>query len=150
MQKMLVCSVGGSPAPVAYSIARHAPGSVCFVASLSSSDIIPEILRMSGYSGEHTLCLLDDAQDISRCAASLARVVAEHPEWNTCARAGSLVVDLTGGTKAMITALALTFAEIPVVFSYVGGAVRNKGGLGIVASGTETLVLCRNPRCGEA
>jgi CRISPR-associated protein (TIGR02710 family) len=56
-----------------------------------------------------------------------------------------VVVDYTGGTKTMSAALVLATINEPVTYSYVGGKVRTKGGLGVVLDGSEAVLKTPNP-----
>ena len=56
-----------------------------------------------------------------------------------------VLVDYTGGTKTMSAALVLATTELFGQFSYVGGAQREKGGLGITVEGQERVHYQNNP-----
>jgi hypothetical protein len=59
--------------------------------------------------------------------------------------AAEVVVDFTGGTKAMTAALTLATVGNGFTFSYVGGRERSKEGRGVVTTGSERIVRRRDP-----
>ena len=150
---LLLCTVGGTPAPVVTAIKRLRPARVRFVHSPQTKGdieekIVPK-LRDDGVefdSGRYDFHELADAQDINRCLDSLRSLTQFVTEW--CERGPSyeVVVDITGGTKCMSAALAIQGTWWPCSFSYVGGTERTKGNTGTVEPGTEILVQRVNPR----
>lgn len=60
-------------------------------------------------------------------------------------RSDEVIVDYTGGTKNMSVALSLSAITHGFSFSYVGGAERTKGGVGIVINGKEKVCKSVNP-----
>ena len=56
-----------------------------------------------------------------------------------------VVVDITGGSKAMSAALTMVARRWNCTISYVGGARRSKGGLGVVEDAHEKIFEVGNP-----
>ncbi|RME25747.1 MAG: TIGR02710 family CRISPR-associated protein, partial [Candidatus Zixiibacteriota bacterium] len=137
---ILVMTVGGSPEGQAVSLRAHCPRQAFFIVSKKSRDNIKAILEQAGLpSLPHELVLTDDPSDLARCfeACNRALDMAEGVS-------GDLIADPTGGTKLMSAALALACADRGATMSYVSGE-RDKGGLGTVQSGTETVLHSAHP-----
>ena len=142
----LLISVGGTPNPVAYSIARHRPEKVIFFASPESrGEIETRVRPLADHRWQdQEVITTRDPQDLTRSMEVLAEKLPE-----CLANLGlfpqDLVVDYTGGTKTMSAALVLATIHQPVRYSYVGGTVRSKEGLGVVLDGSEAIVTSPNP-----
>lgn len=139
-QAMLI-SLGGSPEPIARALAEHKPRFVCFLASHQSVDLIGKVRELLEAKGgslpEKKIVLVDDINDLVHCyekALVCARYLEPYYE-----NPDQVVVDYTGGTKTMTAALTLATVHKGYRFSYVGGEVRNKGGLGVVETGHEVV-----------
>jgi CRISPR-associated protein (TIGR02710 family) len=161
MPLLLVCTLGGEPRPVAFSIAAAQPDRIFFIGSSVTQKLIdnssPEgetatvtaLLREKGYSlspGMYDWIVLRDPQDLNACIAEIRdRMDAEVARW--CARGGGyhVAVDFTGGTKVMTAALTLVSRRWPCEFRYVGGSVRTNHGVGRVETGSEMLIRSINP-----
>jgi hypothetical protein len=142
----LIISVGGTPEPVAYSLDHHRPEKVIFFASAGSRAEVEtrvrpltshrwldqEVVQTASHE-DLTLCLQALERDLPRALANLGL------------RFEDLTVDYTGGTKTMSAALVLATIHKPVRYSYVGGKVRSKEGLGVVLDGSEAVVQSPNP-----
>jgi len=142
----LLISVGGSPQPVAFSIDRHRPDKVIFFASQDSrSEVETRVRPLTAHRWrDQEILTTPDPQHLTRCLDILSRELPSRLEifgldWE------SLVVDYTGGTKTMSAALVLATINAPVEYSYVGGAVRSKAGLGTVQDGAESMLINPNP-----
>lgn len=142
----LLISVGGTPNPVAYSIEHHRPEKVIFFASKDSRAEIEAKVRplVTHRWRDQEIVTTPDHQDLTRCIEALsrelpARLALLGIDWR------DLVVDYTGGTKTMSAALVLATIGEPVAYSYVGGQVRTKEGLGTVLDGSEAVLLNPNP-----
>jgi len=142
----LLISVGGSAAPVAYSIEHHRPEKIIFFASLGSRGEIETGVRplTSHRWVDREVVTTPDPQDLTRCMEALAEKLPECLA-NLGLAMEDLVVDYTGGTKTMSAALVLATINQPVTYSYVGGKVRTKEGLGTVLDGTEAVLVTPNP-----
>ena len=144
--KALLLSLGGTPEPIISAIREHQPTAVCFFASQESIRNVGPVLAVVGSSGKppetHTV-LADDPEDLVHCyekalqAASWIEGQGIPPT--------AIIVDYTGGTKAMTAALALATVGKGYRFSYVGGKERDKGGLGTVITGTEVVGVGIDP-----
>ena len=142
--KVLVASVGGSPEGQAKAIQELGPDKVVFLVSQASVENVAAIKRLcSGLTFRDRKVMVDDESDLPNCY-SRAR---EALRW-AVREAESLEdvwFDFTGGTKVMSAALVLAGGEVGARPVYVGGAERNKGGLGTVVTGTEEVITQANP-----
>lgn len=164
MTDLLFCTVGGSPRPIAWSLAHHRPRRVVFFCSAESEKQLAE-----SASGENSILAtaqelgfqIDrecihivrvDHQDLVDCVEKMRRAVAGELAVNNAAtRFG---VDITGGTKVMSAALALVCQRLETTFHYVaarklsdgsGAEGRSKQGVGVTLDGYEFLASCDNP-----
>src|SRR5216683_527182 len=142
MPTALIISVGGSKEPVVYSIRQRSPDCVCFLASQRSVDFVAEIKRVASVSVPDRKILVDDAEDLAHCYEKALECFdwVEHQLPNS-----KKIADVTGGTKAMSAALAIAAVARGGSFSYVGGERRDRGGLGVVETGSERLRESVNP-----
>ncbi len=147
MTAAMIISLGGTPEPIVRAIAEHRPRLVCFLASQQSVNLlgqVQELLRQGEFAlDESRVVLVDNVDDLVHCyekALACARFLEGRQ-----IPADSVVVDYTGGTKNMTAALALATVDKGYRFSYVGGAARNKGGLGIVQTGSEVVHTAVSP-----
>lgn len=142
----LLINVGGTPNPIAYSIEHHQPEKVIFFASKTSRAEIETKVRplVSHQWRDQEIVTTPDHQDLTRCIEVLSRDLPQKLDvlgigWR------DVVVDFTGGTKTMSAALVLATINATVQYSYVGGQVRTKEGLGTVLDGSEAVLLSPNP-----
>ena len=148
-QPLFVCTVGGSPAPIMYSLTKHAPKYALFLCSASSAtaveeQILPELPKELTGNLVHTVHILRDEQDLLACVRDMRAAVRKAKEAFGLGGA-PLLADFTGGTKVMSAALVLALAEYNVHFTYIGGGQRSKNGLGTVIEGTERVMRLANP-----
>ena len=148
-QHLFVCTVGGSPAPIIYSLTRHAPKHALFLCSASSAmavgeQILPALPEELANTLAHTVHTLRDEQDLLACIRDMRTAVSEAGKTFGLGSA-PLLADFTGGTKVMSAALVLALAEYNVHFTYIGGRQRSKNGLGTVIEGTEKVMCLANP-----
>jgi CRISPR-associated protein (TIGR02710 family) len=142
----LLINVGGTPNPIAYSIAHHRPEKVIFFASQESrGEIESKVRPLVGHRWrDQEIVTTPDPQHLTTCIDILTRELPDRLKvlglgWQ------DLVVDYTGGTKTMSAALVLATISEPVAYGYVGGQVRTKEGLGVVLDGSEAVVINPNP-----
>ena len=135
MSRAVIASVGGATAPVVNTLCDERPEFVCFLVSHASVEKIPEIKSAAGVEFTDEKVLVDDHEDLVGCYRQ-ALDCLRRTQRRGYGREET-VVDYTGGTKAMTAALAMAAASLGVRFSYVGGSVRSKDGLGIVEPGYE-------------
>lgn len=146
MTQAMIVSLGGSPEPLIKTLTEQKPDSVCFLASQASVDLVGKIKEgaaKNGMSFQDYKVLVEDINDLAHCYQK-ALVCAD---WIATqgVPAAEVVVDYTGGTKTMTAALVLATVSREFRFSYVGGTLRTKGGLGIVVDGSEEVRLGPNP-----
>jgi CRISPR-associated protein (TIGR02710 family) len=141
MCQAMIISLGGTPEPLARSIAEHRPAFICFFASHDSVERLGQVRELLAQGGlslppKH-IVLAEDVNDLVHCyekALECARLLAARD-----IPPAEVVVDYTGGTKTMTAALALATVGKGYRFSYVGGEKRNKEGLGVVESGSDVV-----------
>lgn len=148
----LICTVGGSPEPVVASIKHWQPSRVWFVHSPQTKEdidnkIVPKVHDEGVHlvPGQYDFFELADIEDFAGCVDRLRELTAEVEGWVNRGPGYQVVVDFTGGTKCMSAALAVHARCWPCSFSYVGGHKRDKGGVGVVMSGSEKVVHSVNP-----
>jgi CRISPR-associated protein (TIGR02710 family) len=144
--RMMVVSVGGSPAPIVHSLNQQRPEYIVFFASRQTrGKVEAEIRPALAFRPTDVEVLTTDSAE---------RLVPAF----TCVREGvrrcmalwgvagpEVVADYTGGTKNMTTALALATVDLGCRYSYVGGVERTKEGLGVVIDGHEQMFYPANP-----
>ena len=145
-EPVLICSVGGSPAPVIHSLREHRPHFVLFVCSASSVPAVEEqILAAVDFQPRKRILVLSNEQDLLACVMDIRAGVTETlGDWGLAPDC-ALLGDFTGGTKVMSAALVMALMERNVQFTYIGGGQRTKDGLGIVRDGEECLMRLANP-----
>jgi hypothetical protein len=147
MPKVLIASLGGTPDPVVKSIETHKPDYLYFFSSQESNTKeypnVKKRLDELGMSPKMESIIVDDVNDLVHCyekASELTHKIEKRgipPE--------DVIVDYTGGTKNMTAALVLATVAKGYKFSYVGGKERDKGGLGIVVTGSEVVKTALSP-----
>jgi CRISPR-associated protein (TIGR02710 family) len=147
----LLISVGGSPEPIIFSIMKIRPENVVFFASKSTrASIMKTILPALGDEAKrppYEVVLTDDEQDIETCVfalmkkvpAALKKLGVQETDWPS-------LVDCTGGTKVMSSAVVWASSLFPCEIIYIGTQeTRSKGGVGIVKTGRENIIQKKNP-----
>jgi len=148
---LLICTVGGSPEPIVAALKQWQPVRVRFVHTPGTKAKVAEILsraREEGVdldAGRYDQLELLDEQDFTSCVEHLRGLTDEVRAWAARGDGCQVVVDITGGTKCMTAAMAIQASHWPCLFSYVGGKVRTKDGVGIVVSGSEIVRHAQNP-----
>lgn len=148
---MLIATVGGSPEPVVAGLKYWRPERIVYVVSPETYAQVDQIHGLSageGFSvpeGAYDPLDIGDAQDFGGCVRRLRSLDDQVAKWLGRSPQHQVVVELTGGTKAMSAALALVARRWLCSFSYVGGLERTKGGVGVVVSGTERVLHAANP-----
>lgn len=144
---VIVCTVGGSPAPLRTCICEHRPSHVIYLASPQSRVTIRKDIEdgLEWKIGDTHIVTLSDFQDMVKCVEEMRRGIAEGLAQMGLPEDTLLIADITGGTKIMSAALALVMMEFKSRFSYVAGTSRTKAGLGIVEPGSEFVKQDANP-----
>lgn len=146
MSRCLLISVGGTPEPVAFSIDHHKPDVIIFFTSAGSrAEIGTKVKRIATHVWrDQEVIVTPDPQDLTQSMEALA---AELPSRLKALDVpnSDVVVDYTGGTKTMSAALVLATINEPVTYSYIGGRVRTKEGLGVVLDRSEAVLKTPNP-----
>lgn len=137
-------SVGGSPAPVLFTLRQHRPRHVWYFCSAGSRLIAEEIHAQLDWHPAPRFIEVERFEELGPCFGELRRKIPEILAEAKVAPA-DVIVDYTGGTKTMSAALVLVATEFFDHFSYVGGAQREKGGMGITVEGRERVLYQDNP-----
>lgn len=146
MGKTMIISVGGSISPVICSIKYHEPENIIFFASTETEGQVIEVLRQIELASVRRVenIITSSPEDINICLrALLARLPDLLSRWQV--NQEEIIVDYTGGTKSMSSALVLGTITYTRCFSYIGGKERNKAGIGVVIDGKEKPLNLTNP-----
>lgn len=142
---VLTLTVGGSVEPLIESIKHHKPKYVIFIASRDSRNCIDDILQKTGGKFRHETIVLSDFQNLLACVRDIREELRQKLDLLDLAPDTLVIADITGGTKVMSAALTLVMMEFNSRFTYVGGNVRSKVGLGTVETGHEIVFQMDNP-----
>ena len=149
---LLICSVGGTPEPVAAAIWHWRPARIMFLCSGQTRESSSAALDAAAAAGGPTIpagctdqTVLSDPQDLQQTLRDLRPLDRYVQSWRQRGDDYAIVVDFTGGTKVMSAALALVARRWKCTFAYVGGQERSKDGVGVVVSGRETQFSQFNP-----
>jgi CRISPR-associated protein (TIGR02710 family) len=144
--RAMVVSVGGTPAPILFSLNINRPEYICFFISretkrMMEEDVIPRL----EFKPRHYDWIETPSPDLlSDCYGKISKELpALLEKWQVSPE--EVCVDYTGGTKTMSAALVLATIEKSCCYSYVGGAERSKGGVGVVIDGKERMHFLDNP-----
>lgn len=144
--KAILISLGGTSAPLIYSLNLQRPDYICFFVSEESKESIDkDILPNLDFKPKHhDWIVTTSAESLSECFRTISRELPRIlRRWQVDPK--ELIVDYTGGTKTMSVALALVTIDSTSVFTYVGGIERSKKGVGIVLNGRERMWHLDNP-----
>jgi CRISPR-associated protein (TIGR02710 family) len=137
-------SVGGSPAPVLFTLRQHRPAHVWYFCSAGSRTVADQIHAQLDWHPDRDFIEVERFEELGPCYRALReQIPALLKKWRI--PPAEVLVDYTGGTKTMSAALVLAATEIFTRFSYVGGNQREKGGLGITVDGREKILYQNNP-----
>lgn len=148
---LLICSVGGTPEPVAAAIRHWRPARVMFLCSEQTRASINAALQSATAAdlaippGCTDQIVLSDHQHLQKTLRELRPLDPYVQSWQQRGDDYAVVVDFTGGTKVMSAALALVARRWKCTFAYVGGQERSKNGAGVVVSGQEHHFVHFNP-----
>jgi len=137
-------SVGGSPEPVLLVLRQHRPAHVWYFCSAASRANADAIQARLDWHPQARFIEVERFEELGPCYRELRRKIPELLS-ETRVQHGEVLVDYTGGTKTMSAALVLAATELFDRFSYVGGAQREKGGLGVTVDGKERVLYQGNP-----
>jgi len=154
MAVLLVCTVGGAPAPLIRSIlADPRPEKVLFICSGDTrpaieAEILPKVAEagLNLATAQREVFEVSDHQALDVCVREIAReLTPQIRRWRD--QPGEVIVDPTGGTKVMSIALAFVARRWDCTFRYIGGTQREQrpSGPGAVLGGTETVIQTHNP-----
>jgi len=146
MKKVLLISVGGSPAPIIHSINLQRPEYLILYASSRSratavDQVLPELVFPLK---DREFIMTPDEQDLEKSVEVLLNRIPEILRiWGLTPY--DMAADYTGGTKTMSASIVLALSSHIDTFTYVGGTERNKQGLGVVIDGREQMLFLKNP-----
>lgn len=142
--RALIVPVGGTPEPVIKAMDTVCTDHVVFLVSPESRQKVDEVLAAVKKRPQWLRIVeTPDAERIEESYRALSRSIPEIlREW----RIGweEVAVDITGGTKPMVAALALATIHHATRYVYIGGK-RTKDGVGIVETGAEKPIDSANP-----
>jgi len=152
-RKALLMTVGGSHAPLLFSLRSNRPDAVVFFASRGSrrqvtEKLIPALLAEGLPLPDHEFVITPDEQDLGASVFELLAAVPKAMEkLGFGRRRWPALADYTGGTKTMSAATVWASSRERCDFSYIGaaGGERTKDGLGVVVGGRELCLLRENP-----
>jgi len=142
----MIVSVGGTSAPILFSLNKTKPEYICFFVSKNTKRMIEEeILPSLDYKlRHHDWIATSNPEQLSECYSSINKKLPDLLEkWEIDPE--EICVDYTEGTKTMSVALALATIDKSCCYSYVGGSERSKGGIGVVIDGNERMHFLDNP-----
>lgn len=161
--RILILTVGGAPQPIVASIKHWQPLRVIFVVSADTRACVdtdqehngkpsPSILTslknngITDFAGRYNFLQITDPQDYTTLVSELRQLDDKVASFGQDYSDSQVIVDFTGGTKAMSAAMALTASRWEgCVISYVGGKERTKEGVGVVVDGQEQISHAHNP-----
>lgn len=133
----LLAIAGVSLEPIEYAIGSHDPEIVVLIASDVTRATAEQALARFQRRGR--IALVQDAESIASAFSTardeIARLLGSE--------IAAIVIDITGGTKAMTAGVTLACSGHGATFSYVGGTERDA--LGRVTSGAERLRVIEDP-----
>ncbi|TVP84744.1 MAG: TIGR02710 family CRISPR-associated protein [Alkalicoccus sp.] len=142
--RMMICSMGEVQESTVQSLKAVEPESVVFYCSHGASEYLPGVIRECPFIRHTAVVETTDGEDIEANLHLLYMELPVHVDrrglsWE------NVLVDYTGGTKAMGAALVLATVDTGVQYAYVSGDKQNGGGKGIVVDGTEKVLRKSNP-----
>ena len=142
----LIATVGGTADPIVVTIEQNQPEFVLFIVSAGSRGTA-ELAAEASELDAPPQCDYLEVSDPQHFGTSYEEIRRGTEDWLAEHKLDALEVtaDITGGTKVLSAALALSGVERFREFTYVGGDQRDKGGLGVVRNGTEYVVTSLNP-----
>ncbi|NLE74256.1 MAG: hypothetical protein GX604_06490, partial [Actinobacteria bacterium] len=147
--RAVLLTVGGSPAPVIYSLNKQQPQFICFFVTEESKGLISSAIlpALTFHPQHHDWIVTPDGESLSACYRALRDNLQSILEkWEV--GWGHLSVDYTGGTKVMSGAVLLATVKRVSRYTYIGSADpkgRAKSGVGVVLDGRERIFTETNP-----
>jgi CRISPR-associated protein (TIGR02710 family) len=146
MTTLIVASVGGSPQPIIFSINNQRPDYVIYFVSPDSRPKVWDEIEpaLEHRPKDREIIVTSDEQNLNAGVKVLMeRLPGIYEQWHIAPE--EVIGEFTGGTKAMSSALVLALSDSGARFSYIGGEVRDKAGLGVVMNGKERMFHLDNP-----
>src|SRR5512137_736802 len=120
--RVMIVSVGGTPAPIIVTLNKSQPEYICFFVSRDTKSLIEgEIFpRLEFKPRHHDWIITENPELLSECYLELLQKLPQIIEkWEVSP--ADVCVDYTGGTKTMSVALVLATVDKSCCYSYVGG-----------------------------
>ena len=147
MGTILIASYGGSPEPILFSIRKNRPEKTYLIVSQQSVQTIArdikDPLAIDGLAFDCEHLELLTPEDLGACYGPVKELLDRIDQRRSSEM--EVVLDFTGGTKPMSSALALAATGRGYTYCYVGGKARSKDGLGAVLTGHERLTQGEDP-----
>lgn len=118
MSKWLVCTVGGSEAPIIETIKKESPDNILFLCSESSQIQVEKIIAGSRYNKNYKVEVIAAYDLIDQCFIEIIAAAEKHIRRGKA----TIVADYTGGTKTMSAALAMAAVAKGWELCFVTGA----------------------------
>lgn len=141
---MMIISVGGSISPFIFILNKNRPSFVIFFVSRETQSQVPEILSRIFFKPKGIEQITTPSADkLSECYTILSNKILETLK-NWKVKGKQVLVDYTGGTKTMSSALVLATIDLGCKYSYISGTERTKDGIGVVIDGKEKRYILDN------
>ncbi|MDP0491025.1 MAG: TIGR02710 family CRISPR-associated CARF protein [Verrucomicrobiota bacterium JB023] len=144
MTTIYLATLGGAPTPVFYPLSRLPDlARAIFLASEESARSSQSHFAEVPDNIEVKIVTTPDPNDLVQCYEVFRKVLLNLPSHQTAP--SSLLCNITGGTKPMSAALMMLATEFQLPMTYIGGAQRDKDGVGTVVPGHEKELPQQNP-----
>lgn len=146
--KVLICTVGTSPAPLIKTIDYHKPEYLVYIASKDTREQVSKINNGISWKGvkDSERIIVKDPENTATTLKDIRDGLDSFLELKKISPDVRLDADITGGTKPMSAALALVMTELGKCnILYVGGEQRNPAERMIVVDGKEKFIHVDNP-----
>ena len=141
-----IITVGGTEEPIQKTIIENTPEFVVFLASNESIETAGKVVegcKREDVRPEFEYIIIEDEANLVDCYKRSLEAIDRVKKRGYAAN--EVLIDFTGGTKAMSVGLGLAAVREDFDFSYVSGRERTKDGVGVVVSGTEKILISTSP-----
>jgi len=141
-----IITVGGTEEPIQKTIIENTPKFVVFLVSNESIAIAGKVVdgcKREDVRPEFEYIIVEDKDNLVDCYKRSLEAIDRVKKRGYAAK--EVLIDFTGGTKAMSVGLGLAAVREDFDFSYVSGRERTKDGVGVVVSGTEEILISTSP-----
>ena len=141
-----IITVGGTEEPIQKTIIENTPEFVVFLASnesIATAGKVVDGCKREDVRPEFEYIIVEDEANLVDCYKRSLEAIDKVKKRGYAAK--EVLIDFTGGTKAMSVGLGLAAVREDFDFSYVSGRERTKDGVGVVISGTEEILISTSP-----